>query len=142
MLLFLWGTTLLLGQDSPDKDKIKSLKIAFLTERLSLSSSEAEVFWPLYNAFENDRDALRGKQHSQVYDKIRDAGSISERDAGVLLERYLALEEEEEELDRAFYRKMARELSARKTLLLFQAEHDFRRQLIKQMRARQGKGGP
>ena len=36
-------------------EKIKSLKIAYLTEQLALTSSEAEKFWPIYNSFDQEQ---------------------------------------------------------------------------------------
>ena len=36
------------------EDRIKSHKIAYLTEQLSLSPEEAQQFWPVYNAYANE----------------------------------------------------------------------------------------
>jgi hypothetical protein len=132
--VFCSGTIWVFAQDSHDRNKIKALKVAFITERLSLSSSEAETFWPIYNSFEEKRDALRHRQHREVYDEISKTETLTESQAKTLLKKYLSIEEEEEELDKEFYTKLSNEISARKTLLLFSAEHDFRKQLIKQMR--------
>jgi hypothetical protein len=137
--LLLFGTLQLTAQDPQDKSKIKSLKVAFFTERLSLSSSEAEIFWPIYNTFEEKRDNLRERQHREVYDLIDKAGNLTESQSKALLKKYLIIEEEEEEMDKEFYNKLANAVSARKTLLLFKAEHDFRKQLIKHMRNRNEK---
>ena len=43
----------------PNRDKIKTLKIAFITEKLDLSEKEAQQFWPVYNAFEEEHFKLR-----------------------------------------------------------------------------------
>jgi hypothetical protein len=121
------------AQNSPDKNKIKALKVAFITERLSLSSSEAEKFWPIYNSFEEKREALRHRQHREVYDQIDNSAALTENQAKTLLKKYLDIEEEEEELDKEFYLNLSNAISAKKVLLLFSAEHNFRKQLIKQM---------
>jgi hypothetical protein len=42
-----------------DENRIKSLKIAHLTERLNLSSEDATKFWPIYNQFEDKKLALQ-----------------------------------------------------------------------------------
>lgn len=128
----------LAAQNPPDRNKIKTLKVAFLTEQLSLTSSEAEVFWPIYNSFEEKRDNLRERQHREVYDRIDQAGNLTENESKALLKKYLSIEEEEEEMDKEFYNKLANAISAKKTLLLFKAEHEFRKQLIKHMRNRNG----
>ena len=35
------------------REQIKALKVAFITNELSLTSEEAAAFWPLYNAYDN-----------------------------------------------------------------------------------------
>ena len=52
-------TTTFYGQRRPDREKIKTLKVAFITERLDLSSSEAETFWPAYNAHQKQMNSFR-----------------------------------------------------------------------------------
>ncbi|MGN6194359.1 MAG: hypothetical protein ACTHOB_05440 [Ginsengibacter sp.] len=40
-------------------EKIQDLKIAFITQKLQLTSSEAEKFWPVYNDYQNEIRQLR-----------------------------------------------------------------------------------
>ncbi len=35
----------------PPREKIKALKIAYITKELNLTSAEAEKFWPVYNEY-------------------------------------------------------------------------------------------
>ena len=141
LTIFLMAGMLLSAQALPERNKIKALKIAFITERLSLSSSEAEVFWPIYNRFEEKREALRDRQRAEVFDKIGNVGNMPEAESKALLKKYLEIEEEEEEIDKEFYTKLADAISAKKTLLLFGAEHEFRKRLFREMRQRQGGRG-
>ncbi len=136
LLICLSVTGLFYGQNKPNKDKIKSLKVAFITEHLELTSKEAEAFWPIYNQYDNKRDELREKEHKEIRGRMRETDTFSEKDAEVLLKTYLALEEEEEELDREFLLKLVKVISAKKTLLLLRSEEDFKRQLIRQYRNR------
>ena len=48
------------------KEKIKTMKIAFITEKLDLSTSEAEKFWPIYNAFDKAQMKLRHEKLEQL----------------------------------------------------------------------------
>ncbi len=64
LLLFL--TVASFAQDRPDREKIKALKVAFITERLDLSSKEAQLFWPIYNEQGSKMEDLRVKEGSQV----------------------------------------------------------------------------
>ncbi|WP_445382486.1 hypothetical protein [Robiginitalea sp. IMCC43444] len=126
------------AQDRPNQQKIKALKIAFFTERLELSPEEASVFWPIYNKYEQEKERLRNMEIREVRSRIAAANSFSESEAKQILNRYIAIEEEQEELDKNFYREMAASLSASKTLQLFRAELEFRRRLLKEFRKRQG----
>ena len=134
LVVFLLTTTLFYAQHKPDWNKIKTLKIAFLTERLDLSSKEAQDFWPIYNAYEEEREKLRNKANNDISSKLKNTENLSEVDAAKLLSLYLANEEEEEELDKKFLLNVKKVISAKKTLLLLRSEEDFKRQLIKQYR--------
>jgi hypothetical protein len=140
-ILFVGAFLILLGvraQDDRSKEQIKTLKIAFFTEQLNLSPEEATVFWPIYNAHEKEKEALRDQQRREIRDRFPNLDEVSEKEARNALERYLEIEELEEELDKAFYEEIAREFSAVRTLKLFQAERDFRRRLFQEYRKKRG----
>ncbi len=126
------------AQHKPDKDKIKSLKVAFITERLALSSKEAQTFWPVYNEYEEKREAMREREHTQIREKIQNSENLSENEAAELIKHYLRFEEEEEELDKNFIESISKVISAKKTLLLLRSEYEFKKQLLKQYRHNKG----
>ena len=141
VLAILITTTVCYGQRRPDWEKIKSLKIAFITERLDLSSNEAQAFWPVYNAHEEKLNEFRKTERSEIRGKLNDFGSISDAEADSLLDKYIALEEEKSKEQQAFLRKIKKIISAKKTLLLMKTEEDFKKRLIQQYRQNKGGGG-
>ncbi|MEO6329528.1 MAG: hypothetical protein ABIO55_11370 [Ginsengibacter sp.] len=48
-------------------EKIQALKIAFITQKLELTSEEAQKFWPVYGQYENELRAVLG-DNSDVID--------------------------------------------------------------------------
>ena len=40
-------------------EKVQALKVAFITQKLNLTSAEAEKFWPVYNSYENEIKSVR-----------------------------------------------------------------------------------
>ena len=62
------------------KERIKAQKVAFITERLDLSSKEAQQFWPIYNAFEDKIDDMRKNDLKEVRQAMR-RGNLSESEA-------------------------------------------------------------
>ena len=141
LVALLLTTALSFGQHRPDREKIKALKVAFITERLDLSTKEAQTFWPIYNEYEAKREVLRQKERSQIRAKIKNADELSEKEAEDLLEKYISFEDEEEALDKVFLKTISKVISSKKTLLLLRSEEEFKRQLIKQYRQKRGGGG-
>jgi hypothetical protein len=61
LFVMLGSFSILKAQDGNDTraEKIKSLKIAFITQKLQLSTDEAQKFWPIYDQYENEINSLR-----------------------------------------------------------------------------------
>lgn len=134
--LLLLFTCSFYGQDNikDKKEQIKSLKVAFLTTELDLSSQEAEKFWPLYNAYDDKQfeirhekmKAFKGKMHGDALDKM------SEKEAVFLLNQMEATDEELFLLRKKFTKNLRTILPAVKILKLKKSEDDFYRKLLQQ----------
>jgi hypothetical protein len=134
-MLFL-ATTFVSAQTRTGMDKIKSLKIAFITERLSLSSEEAKVFWPVYNQHEEALGNLRYKERTEIRGKLRNMETMSDQQVRKIMDELLALENEKNQRNLAFLEEMTNLISAKKTFLLIKAEEDFKRRLLQQIQQR------
>lgn len=141
VIAFLTLTSTFYGQRRPDREKLKSLKIAFLTERLDLSNEEAEAFWPAYNKHEERMNAFRRTERQEIRSKARDFDALTEKEAEELLNKQMALEAEKQIEQQTFVKKMRGILSAKKTIVLLKSEEDFKRKLIQQYRQRRNGGG-
>src|SRR5690606_1029852 len=62
------------------KEQLKSMKIAFMTSELALTSAEAEKFWPIYNAYDSKQFELRQQKMRSFQKKIND-GSVNQMSA-------------------------------------------------------------
>ncbi|SIQ55113.1 hypothetical protein [Maribacter ulvicola] len=138
IIIFLSITSLSFGQRNKDWEKINTLKVAFITEKLSLSSKEAQDFWPVYNEYQEKRNDLRKKNHIQIRSKIKDAQTLTKKEAENLLTLHIKIEEEEQVLETNFLKEVSKVITAKKTLLLLKSEEEFKRQLIKQYRHNKG----
>ena len=121
-----------------NREKIKSLKVAFITDKLDLTSTEAQQFWPVYNKFEEKREALRQTERKEIRNKMQDASELSETEATTVLGKLIRFKVDAEKLDQAFLSEIQKVLSAKKTLILMRSEEEFKRQLIKQYRQNRG----
>jgi hypothetical protein len=142
LLMFLFSNALFYGQRDVDKDKIKTLKIAYLTEKLNLTSKEAQTFWPIYNDYQEEKQKLRNKGSVKIISKIKDAENVSEKDAAQLLDKVILYEVEENKIFENFIAKITKVISSKKTLVLLRSEEDFKRQLIRQYHEKNKKNEP
>ncbi len=140
VLFLLFSTTLMFGQRRPDKEKIKSLKVAYITERLNLTSIEAQGFWPIYNAHEEKMESFREQERSGIYRKIRDMETLNDNEVERLLEDLIAIEESKQKANQQFLKDIQKVISAKKTFLLLKTENGFKRRLLQQYRQKQGGG--
>jgi hypothetical protein len=140
--MFLFSNALFYGQRDVDKDKIKTLKIAYLTEKLNLTSKEAQTFWPIYNDYQDEKEKLRNKGSVEIISKIKDADNVSEKDAAQLLDKVILYEVEENKIFENFIAKITKVISSKKTLVLLRSEEDFKRQLIRQYHEKNKKNEP
>lgn len=140
VLFLLFSTTLMFGQRRPDKEKIKSLKVAYITEQLNLSSKEAQAFWPIYNAHEEKMESLNQQERTGIFGKVRDMDALDASEVEELLDDLMALQEAKQEANLQFLRDIRTVISAKKTFVLLKTENGFKRRLLQQYRQKQGGG--
>ena len=122
-------------------EKIRAFKTAYLTEQLSLTSSEAEKFWPVYNEYENKMIALKRDSYKVTRGNIEKQGDIDaldEKAAREYMKKILENEQQMTLMKIEMYNRMKPILSSKKILKLYQAEHDFNRRLLDEYRGKKG----
>lgn len=117
--------------DNEWKEKIMSEKIAFLTLEMNITPEEAQVFWPVYNQVEQQKDAAL----EEVIKSYRALKTAVEQntDTERLLEAYLAAQQNLRKIDNEAPEKYKSVLSADKVAKLYVAEEKFRRQHIRKL---------
>lgn len=116
------------------RDQLKAMKVAFLTNELDLSTSEAEKFWPIYNAYEDKKFELRHQRLSEYFKKMQndELNKLSEKDADALLNQIEDAEEDMFYLRKKYISSLKRVLPSAKILKLSKAKEDFNRKLLRQ----------
>ncbi len=130
----------LLSFSQPNRDKIKSLKIAFITEKLDLSKKEAQQFWPVYNAFEEENFNLK-KQAFEGRKNI-DFETLKEEEAVLLLKKMRSFDTKRKTLKDNFIDDLSKIISAKKIILLQKVEDDFKHKMFEEYKNRRSERGP
>ena len=131
-----------IAQDGPfirkKKEQIKALKVAFITDELSLTPDEATKFWPLFNAFEDKQQEIKKQKLKGYLDRMDDDSfdKLSEKEAATMLAQMESTEDELYQLKKKFVTSLKGVISPVKILKLKKAEENFNRKLLQQYRDR------
>lgn len=123
------------------KEQIKAMKVAYITNELSLTPDEAAKFWPLYNAFEEKQHEIRKQKLKGYMDRIDEESfdNLSEKEAATILAQMESTEEELHLARKKFVASLKGVISSVKILKLKKAEEGFNRKLLQQYRDKRPK---
>ena len=120
-------------------EKIKALKNAYITEKLELTPTEAEKFWPVYNSFGEKFRELRKRERDEIYSKLGDGiNNLSDAEANTLIAKDFSLEKDKLELHKQLTEALRNVISAKRIILLKKTENDFKKELLDKYRHRKG----
>lgn len=127
------------GQNRGDRgagwmEKMKAARVAFLTNELDLSASEAEAFWPVYNQAQEEKDAAF-KETREAYRALTAAIKDGKGDKEVekLLKAYIKASKVPAALDDEFLPEYLKVLPATKVAKLYISEEKFRKMQFQNM---------
>jgi len=110
------------------KEKLKADKKLLIASNMDLTDAEAKQFWPVYESYQKDLDAVN-KQLGQTvrdYAEAFNKGTIPNDTAKKLLGEALSVEEQEITLKRSYAEKLEKVLPATKVARYIQMETKIR----------------
>ena len=124
----------------PDHERFEAEKVAYITQQLSLTAEEAQVFWPVYNqAQKEQRESFRALRLQKK--ALREAIDAGKSDAEIkpLLDAYLKARAEMKDPMAEHRADFVKAIGETKTARLYLSEDGFRNVALRQM-AGQGRG--
>ena len=125
------GRPLRLGDDNGWRERVRSEKVAFLTQEIDLTESEAQVFWPIYNELQ--------KAQRESFEEVQKAYAamekgVQEKKTGKEMEKlvhaYIDAKDKGAGIDTKYLNKLLKALPAEKVARYYMAEEKFRHQQI------------
>lgn len=115
-------------------EKMESMRVAFLTNKLDLTTDESTRFWPVYNEYARKRMDLRKEMVMQK----RDARNkeMTEEESNKALEEQFSIQEKELNLKKNYYEKFKAILPPQKLAQLEPAEMEFNHEVIRKLKER------
>ncbi|WP_162425706.1 hypothetical protein [Pontibacter pudoricolor] len=139
LLLFIcattFATTAAFAQDRSSsskerRERVEAAKVAFLTDKMELTSEQAQKFWPLYNEYETKRRELL-KAYRSGY--RQDVEELTEQEAKARIDGMFTTREKELALEQEYAAKYIRVISNKQLIKLYRGERDFTKLLLQRL---------
>lgn len=96
---------------------------ALVTAAMDLDGKEAEAFWPLYRDYRNEMAKVGDRLVKLINDYADVYDTISDEQAGKMLDEYLSIQRATGEVKAAFVPKFRQIIPARKVARFFQVDN-------------------
>ena len=114
------------------KEKLKAQKVAFITTELELTEEESQKFWPVFNSYQGEIEALRqGKDRKPVK-------TMTDKEAEDFLIAKLDGKSKEIDIQKKYIQRLKSAIPTQKIALLFGLEKEFKEKVISNLKERRG----
>lgn len=124
------------GGQGVRNERIRAARVAYITQRLGLTSEESSAFWALNNEYEAARQAIEDKYEPSVRPE-----NMTNEQAARHLQNHLKAEAELLALREKYQARFIEVLPPRKLVLFRAADREFRLELLKKIRNNRRSGG-
>lgn len=128
LMLFLFSG-LVVGQKSDNnEDRIKALKIAYLTDKMELTPETSKKFWPIYNEYNEKR-----YEQKRRYRPKKDIYEMNAAESKEYVNTCLEVDENLVALSKKFHKDLESILSPEQIARWHAAEYDFKKKILKSL---------
>jgi hypothetical protein len=132
LIMLIFPVTKLAAQNQ-NLEKLNAYKIAFFTRKLNLTSPEAEKFWPVYNEFQKQRNIIQQEKVTLIKDFNQNESTLNDNQLAELGDKLVATVVQESSLAVTFHKKLKEVLPPAKVIRFYQAENQFKAQLLNEL---------
>jgi Spy/CpxP family protein refolding chaperone len=102
-------------------EKVHAVKVSYLSDRLKLTSKQAEQFWPVYNEYESEMQEIRKK----YFQKYKDADKKNDEVARNLIDDNLDFQQDALNIKRKYKERFLSVISSEQLVKLNASEKEF-----------------
>jgi hypothetical protein len=136
-VLFMLPTFAIAQRGGERNAEIESYRIAYLTQKLDLSTEEAKIFWPIYNDWQREQDLLRKERQQKMisFRKISEIEEMSDTEVQTLILNDFSIKQRELNLEKRYFLKLKSSLPIKIVGKYYRAQEAFKRELLSKYRS-------
>ncbi|MFN8436045.1 MAG: hypothetical protein U0V72_00285 [Cytophagales bacterium] len=113
-------------------NSVESARVAFISQKINLTSVQAEKFWPLFNDLANKKNEIR-KSIKKTYELMNVSSEQTVENTKKNIENIQNLKSKEIQLEREYFLKYLQIITPKQFTDLLIAEKEFQKILIKKV---------
>ncbi len=122
------------GEGRQMRKRIEAQKVSYITQKLDLSPTEAQAFWPLYNELEKKKHDIRDKSRILFKKLYHGKDSLPEKELLKISDHLIDFRLESVQIEKVYHSKFKKILPARKILDLYHTEKQFQGMLLRRIK--------
>ncbi|MGQ0827315.1 MAG: hypothetical protein ACT4ON_02850 [Bacteroidota bacterium] len=119
------------------KENIESLKVAFITQKLELTPTEAQQFWPVYNQYTEKTQELRKKRKMDRREAKQNVDELSDKEVEQEVDNEIIFKQKDLDIQKEYHAKFKTVLPIKKVAKLYAAEDQFKIVLLNKLKDRE-----
>lgn len=117
-------------------EDMKAKRAAYYTEKIGLTSEEAQRFWPVFNELQDKKWKLHLQMSAQFRNGKKDDEGRPIFNYAMVNDELIRIKVQEANLDRVYHEKFKKILSPEKLFRYYGAERDWANKLLKDLEKR------
>ena len=128
-------TSVCLSQPTKNNfEKMIDQKCKFIKTELQLTEDQDKAFMPIFREFELKRKELHDKKRDLLNNYDKNSLNMSADELTKLSDEFVEVDSKMAQLGNEYHQKFKKVLPPVKLILLYKADHDFKKQLLKKMK--------
>lgn len=119
------------------EEKIRSLRVAYISTKLDLNTDEAQKFWPIFNKFDNKQTEFLKQRRKIMFDiRKTESQNVPEAEIKKILQNSEQIEIQLQNNRTDFTKNLQGVIPTQKILLLKKIEEEFKQKMFFQIKER------
>ncbi len=136
LILFFLVPRTVSSQDYKKIQELQAQKVGFFTNKLQLTTKEAQEFWPVYNNYQALKNKIIQDRRNTTRYYMQNFNNLSDKEIEEITEKYIRLMKEESDLLFTYHEKFKEVLPIKKVMQIYIAEEQYKTFLLRQLRNR------
>ncbi|MEX0987220.1 MAG: hypothetical protein WD052_07060 [Bacteroidales bacterium] len=140
LIMGIAGTTVI-AQPYDKMAKYKEEKISFFNEKLELSKTESDLFWPVYEDLHNRSMKINEDERSLLNYYECNYKAMSKEEIDETINKFLDLQKKRNALTMQYHNTFVEVIGKKKTMRMYALEREFKMYILRKFRSGGGGGG-